>query len=367
MKDSVSIIDKYKGAIIQIATPYSTGTGFYLRDFKCIVTNEHVVRNNKEVVIQSRLLPKVLAQVCYLDPKYDLAVIRIPDGHHLEGIAFDKSGAVPREGQRVIALGHPFGLKFSATQGIISSMLHHEDEIRYIQHDAALNPGNSGGPLMDEHGHLLGMNTFIIREGQNIGFALPAEYIKAALQDWQSSGTLRAVRCFSCNQIVQDRESKEQDKFCPFCGYEIQLISHIQNYEPFGVFKTVEEVLVQTGIDVTLARRGPAHWSFSWGSARIYVSYHENSGMILTEVYMCELAGNRIADLYDFLLKENAGFFGTTFSVKENIITLSLIVYDQFLESHFFALEMKELLHAADRYDDILIQKFGAVPVHLED
>lgn len=129
--------------MIQIATPFSIGTGFFLKNENLIITNEHVVRNNKEVVIDGKGLQRVVSPVIYLDPKYDLAFIKSPEIHTLADIHLGDSSKVV-EGDQVLVVGHPFGLKYTATQGIISNTLHQQDDIQYIQHDAALNPGNSG-------------------------------------------------------------------------------------------------------------------------------------------------------------------------------------------------------------------------------
>jgi serine protease Do len=152
------VIDMYKDVVIQIATPYSTGTGFYLKKYDLIITNEHVVRDNVEVVIDGKTFEKQLTQVLFVDPKYDLAFLKTPEDNGMPEIEID--GLVElNEGDRVIAVGHPFGLKYTATQGIISNLLHQQQNVNYIQHDAALNPGNSGGPLINLEGKVIGVNT----------------------------------------------------------------------------------------------------------------------------------------------------------------------------------------------------------------
>lgn len=78
---------------------------------------------------------------------------------------------MPDAGDAVLACGHPFGYKFSITRGIISSVEYELGALSYFQHDAALNPGNSGGPLLSMDGHLLGINTFMV-DGDKI-LALP--------------------------------------------------------------------------------------------------------------------------------------------------------------------------------------------------
>lgn len=206
------IIELYKGAVIQIATPFSIGTGFFLKNENLIITNEHVVRNNKEVVIDGKGLQRVVSPVIYLDPKYDLAFIKSPEIHTLADIHLGDSSIVV-EGDQVLAVGHPFGLKYTATQGIISNTLHQQDDIQYIQHDAALNPGNSGGPLVNVNGEIIGVNTFIIKDGQNIGFSLPSQYLLDSIKDFRKGENPVAVRCDSCSNLVF--EHNKEKKYCP--------------------------------------------------------------------------------------------------------------------------------------------------------
>src|SRR5574338_619774 len=90
-----------------------------------------------------------------------------------------------KDGDVVVAIGHPFGLNYTATQGVISKVDRIRDGVKYIQIDAAINPGNSGGPLVNKNGEIIGINSFIIRGGDNLGFALPVNYLREALLLYQ--------------------------------------------------------------------------------------------------------------------------------------------------------------------------------------
>ena len=135
-----TILENYKNIVVQIATPYSTGTGFYLPDFELIVTNEHVIRDNQNAIIHGALLEKQLCKIVYLDQKYDIAFLRSNQAVTQVSAKLAMQPE-PKEGDAVMAIGHPFGLDFSATRGIVSSTIYDRNDINYIQHDAALNPG----------------------------------------------------------------------------------------------------------------------------------------------------------------------------------------------------------------------------------
>lgn len=352
------IIDSYRDLVIQIATPYSTGTGFLLEKQGVIVTNEHVIRDNNKVVVKGTAIDKTLARVIFADPKYDLAFLDIGD-IVIDGI--DVAFVNPEqlsEGDKVIAVGHPFGLKYTATEGIVSNKRHEEDGIHYIQHDAALNPGNSGGPLLNLSGQIIGVNTFIIKDGNNIGFSLPVKYLKDTLDIFLSKGKEEAVRCISCLNIIFNDEI--ENGYCIHCGSKVIRISEIEAYEPVGVNKTIELMLESSGYDIDLSRRGPNQWQIKKGSAVINVSYHTKSGLIIGDAFLGLLPSTNIKPLYSYLLKENNKLEGLTLSVKGQDIILSLLIYDQYLNVSSAEKLFNHLFEAADHYDNILVETYGA-------
>lgn len=355
---SREIISKIEEIIIQIATPFSTGTGFYLKEWNVIVTNEHVVRGNREVVVDGSKFDKQIVDVIYLDVKYDLAFLRSPMHHTMPEISIS-SGNQMGEGDRVIAAGHPFDLKFTATEGIISSLTHREDEIQYIQHDAALNPGNSGGPLVDMGGKIIGINTFIIQNGNSIGFSLPVSYLKQSLKAFLKGDGKNGVRCPSCQQITFEAE-KKQEKHCPVCGAPFAMISSIETYKPYGVCQTVEDMVVRLGFPVALTRKGPNNWSLKRGSTRINISYYEKTGLLVGDVYVCSLPDKNIGPLYRYLLEKNYGFRGMAFSISNQDIILSLLIQDQYLHAETMFSQFDKLLKVADEHDNIFVTQFGA-------
>lgn len=356
--NSREIISHYENVIIQIATPYSTGTGFYLRGANLIITNEHVVRGNKKVVIAGHSFKKQMVPVVYMDTRYDLAFISPPEGHDMPEI---EPGTMDDtdEGDRVIAIGHPFDLKYTATQGIISSLLHKEGDISYIQHDAALNPGNSGGPLVDQNGRVIGINTFIIENGNSIGFSLPVYYIAQCLEEFSKGNGASGVRCASCKHISFETGA-QSEKYCPSCGAAITLISHIHDYEPYGICQTVEEVISRLGYDVDLTRKGPYSWKVQKGSADVNISYYEKTGLLISDVYLCTLPDRGIEELYYHLLRANHGLEGISISLRDQDIILSLLIFDQFINKETMHRLFENLLTKADELDNYLVAAYGA-------
>lgn len=166
-----------------------------------ILTNLHVVRDAQKVEITLADEKSYTAKLIGYDEVYDLAVLRLdnpPSG--LRGLDFADSSQLA-VGQRVLAIGNPFGLHRTLTEGIISSLdraVRSSDKVLMrglIQTDAAINPGNSGGPLLDTAGRLVGINTAILSQSGDsagIGFAVPVNRIRQVLPDLIRTG--RVVR-----------------------------------------------------------------------------------------------------------------------------------------------------------------------------
>lgn len=350
-------IETYRDVIIQIATPHSTGTGFFLREPGLIVTNHHVVEGNRAVIIEGAKFKKQLAVVRYADRKYDLAFLDGPqNGPELPVVRLGV-GKTMRVRDPITAIGHPFGLKFSVKSGIVSNDREIMNNIPYLHIDAALNPGNSGGPLVDNDGDVVGINTFIIRDGDNIGFSLPVSFLNDSLDDFKKAGGDNSCRCPACSNVVS--ESTVDNGFCSFCGNRVSLPGAAEEYMPTGVPRTIEALITRTGHDVNLSRCGPNCWEINQGSAKINITYHENSGLMTADAILCQLPRENIKPLYEFLLRENQSNETITFSVHEQDILLSLLIYDRYLNEETGMQMLQLLFEKADHYDNILVEKYG--------
>jgi S1-C subfamily serine protease len=174
------------------------GSGFIVAPDGYALTNSHVVGHAREVRASLHDGRVVRARVVGDDPPTDLAVVRI-EASDLPHAPLDGERA-PRAGQLAIAIGNPMGFHATVTAGVVSGVgrsLHGRDGRlidNVIQHTAALNPGSSGGPLVDFRGRVLGVNTAILSYSQGIGFAVPAATAARVLPELLSRGRVRRAR-----------------------------------------------------------------------------------------------------------------------------------------------------------------------------
>ena len=181
-EDFSGIIEDAIKSVVTIRTDISQGTGFIISREGYIVTNYHVMENaNAATIISSDGQEHVVSIIGFND-ELDLALLKI-DGSY-ERIRLGNSNNV-QAGEKVIAIGNPLGLQFSVSQGIVSA-IHREGPNgleAYIQTDAALNPGNSGGPLINKEGRVIGINNCKVGGSESLGFALESNFIKEGINE----------------------------------------------------------------------------------------------------------------------------------------------------------------------------------------
>ncbi|MDE8345434.1 MAG: Do family serine endopeptidase [Acidocella sp.] len=169
------------------------GSGFIIDPSGIIVTNNHVVKDAKTVSVTLSDGVSYPAKVIGTDPKTDLAVLRINAGHPLPYVQLGNSADV-EPGEWVVALGNPFGLGGTVTAGIVSALgrdIGDGPYDKFIQIDAPINEGNSGGPLFDQRGNVIGINTAILSPSGGsvgIGFAIPSDMVKRVVSQLVANG-----------------------------------------------------------------------------------------------------------------------------------------------------------------------------------
>ncbi len=173
----------------------SLGSGFIFSKEGFIITNQHVIADADKITVRLSDRREFIGQIVAQDENYDLAVIKIPASDDLPVARLGDSGRT-EIGEWAIAIGNPFGLDRTVTVGVISatgrSDLGLTDNEAFFQTDASINVGNSGGPLLNASGEVIGINTAIISTGQGIGFAIPINTAKAIIRKWIAAEQLQS-------------------------------------------------------------------------------------------------------------------------------------------------------------------------------
>ena len=196
------------------------GSGFIIDEKGIVVTNNHVIDGAEDIVVQVNGEKKFKAKVIGADPLSDIAVLQIETKEKFIPVKFGDSDKA-RIGDWVIAIGNPFGLGGTVTSGIISArnrsigLSRYED---YIQTDASINSGNSGGPLFDMNGDVIGINTAILGRSGNvgIGFSIPSNSAKIVIDQLLEFGETKrgwlGVRIQDVTKEIADVENLDEPR-----------------------------------------------------------------------------------------------------------------------------------------------------------
>jgi len=177
------------------AERHALGSGFILDENGYIITNNHVVEGASEVKVQLDDRRELEAKIVGTDPQTDIALLKVDAGKSLPHVTLGDSDAM-RVGDDVIAVGNPFGLGGTVTKGIVSAIgrdINAGPYVDFIQTDAAINRGNSGGPLFDLDGKVIGVNSAIYSPNGGsvgVGFAIPSNIVKNVVAQLKDEGSV---------------------------------------------------------------------------------------------------------------------------------------------------------------------------------
>jgi S1-C subfamily serine protease len=226
------------------------GSGVLFTPDGFLLTNHHVIRGHKHVRVRLNDGREIMGRVVGADPWTDLAVVQAEDSG-LPHARFGDSTRL-RVGQLVVAIGSPYGFDSTVTAGVVSALGrtlrsitgHLVDNV--IQTDAALNPGNSGGPLVDGRGMVIGVNTAVILPAQGICFAIPINMAKHILPQLMQHG--RVVRGYlglhACNVPISP-ELVERYELSHKTGVEVRAVERDGPAEQAGILE--DDVIVSLG------------------------------------------------------------------------------------------------------------------------
>lgn len=350
-------LNNLSNSIFRINTAKGTGSGFYIKEHDLVITNYHVVNGFHEVCLEDKDRNRTAAKVVYVNPGSDLAFLK-GENISVEDTIKISPDVKPQSRDKALVLGYPFGMPFTVTEGIISNPDQMMGGDKYIQTDAAVNPGNSGGPMVDFEGNLLGVVVAKFDQADNMGFAVPVEKLLSALEHVNELTDSFSFGCHNCSSLVS-----EKTDHCPNCGTEID--EHIfDKAELSPIAIKVEEALKLLDVNPVTTRAGQEYWLFHQGSAEIRVFIYANNYLYATSP-LNDLPKAKLMEIYEYILTSDHDPY--RLAISENRIFLSYRVHlsDLFSQSEQEVINnLSGMAKLADDLDDLFVNDYGATMTH---
>lgn len=341
-------------AVYKVNHAGGSGSCFYLKSLGLFVTNYHVVEGFRRVALQDNDRNAFLANVVLVNPDLDIALLK-GDGDFsaLPEIALPERGEVSI-GQRINVGGYPFGMPFTVTEGTVSSPKQLMENHYYIQTDAAVNPGNSGGPMLNDKGELVAITVSKFNDADNMGFGIPVDTLRTLLDTLEGLDTdAFHVQCGSCDELIDHPE-----EYCPSCGDKLPE-NVFKEYSLTDLAVFCEEAIRDMGIDPVLARVGYESWKFHKGSSEIRMFVYQRSYLFCTSPINV-LPKKNLEPVLTFLLGDDHGPYKMGIEGNQIYIAYRVHISDVFSEH---GTEVKknltDLAFKADELDNYLADTFG--------
>ncbi|MFV0505237.1 MAG: trypsin-like peptidase domain-containing protein [Bacteroidales bacterium] len=347
-------INSYTPWVYKINTSEGTGTGFAIKGEELVITNYHVVGRAKQVGVESVFKDRYLGRVMYVNPKVDLAFIKVDGLNTVESqITLNRDAKVNTK-DRLVVLGYPFGMPFTVTEGIVSSAEQNLEGVKYIQTDAAVNPGNSGGPMISDNGDLVAITTSKFNNADNVGFGITLESLTKDLDNYKRNNISKySLACPSCRGLVF-----EATEYCPSCGGELDK-KIFREEELDDLQKFVEDGISRLGINPIVTRYGQFYWEFHNGSSLIRIFLFKNSYLFATSP-INNIPEQNSEALYDYILSESVKPYKLGICENEIYVSYRVHLSDIFSENNDkIKEELTNLISKADELDDYLYNTYN--------
>jgi len=285
-------MENIQKSIFKIITASGTGTGF-------------VIAYKKD---------RFVANVVMANPKVDLAFLHIEGFENTETTITLQENIEVANTNKIYIHGYPFGMPYTVTEGIVSSVNQPMGARHYLQTDAAVNPGNSGGPMLNTQGNVVAVTTSKFTEADNVGFGIKHIDLIKEINDFSFVDQSYRVKCNSCDTYIE-----QQTEFCSNCGNDMD-ISIWEEFEKSHFAKFVEESLVELGMNPVLGRAGRDYWEFHQGSALVRIFVFKRDYLVATSP-MNKLPKQNLKELTEYLLQDNVAPY--SLGISDNKIYLS--------------------------------------------
>ena len=341
-------------SVFKVTHSGGSGSCFYLKNYDLFVTNYHVVEGYRTVAVHDNDRNPYLAKVVLVNPALDIALLAAEGDFSAlpeMTLAADDSLTI---GRKVYVAGYPYGMPFTITEGSVSSPKQLMDGKYYIQTDAAVNPGNSGGPILNDAEEVVGVTVSKFTQADNMGFGIRVETLHGLLESLgELDRTAFQVQCGSCEELIC-----EEEEFCPLCGDKLpEGVFDERELSPLGGF--VESAIREMGVNPVLARDGYDSWLFHKGSSEIRIFVYDGNYLFSTSPINL-LPKKEVENVLDYMLSEDFGPYKLGIEGRQIYIAYRIHLADITDESEDeIRKNIVGLALRADEMDNMLVERFG--------
>lgn len=339
--------------VFKVTHSGGSGSCFYLKKYGLFVTNYHVVEGFHTVALHDNDRNPYLGRVVLVNPALDIALLAV-EGDFTSLPELNLAEKESQAGNKIYVAGYPYGMPFTITEGSVSSPKQLIDGKYYLQTDAAVNPGNSGGPMLNDNGEVVGVTVSKLTEADNMGFGIRVETLRKLLETvGELDRTVFQVQCGSCDELIA-----EEEEFCPSCGDKLpEGVFEERKQSPVGEF--VESAIAQMGINPILARNGYDSWLFHQGSSQIRIFVYDGNYLFSTSPINL-LPKREVEPVLDYMLSEDFGPYKLGIDGRQIYIAYRIHLADITDESQEeVRRNIVNLALRADEMDNMMVERFG--------
>jgi len=312
-----------------------------------------VVNQFKQVSLEDHNGNCFLADVILTNPFEDIAFLKTAEGFDVPHLPLHTTMQINR-GDKVYVAGFPFGMPFTVTEGVISAPNQLMGERNYIQTDAAVNPGNSGGPILNASGEVIGITTSKFNNADNMGFAVPVSTLTKAFESLPNiKENSTNLVCYSCSALIH-----EKSEYCNNCGHTID-VKFFNEPVLTDLAMFCEQAISELGVNPVIARKSYESWQLNVGSALVRLFVYNHDYLYATSP-INQLPSQNMAALLEELVSKEVTPYKLGIHDKEIFVSYRVHISDVFSKQNA---EIKKnltgLFSKANELDDYFQEKFG--------
>ncbi len=340
--------------VFKVTHAGGSGSCFYLKSCNMFVTNYHVIKGFHAVAIHDSERNPYLAKVVLANAVLDIAFLAVEhDFSNLPALSLAEDETLSIGGKIHVA-GYPYGMPFTMTEGTVSAPKQLLNGQYYIQTDAAVNPGNSGGPILNEKEEIVGITVSKINQADNMGFGIRVENLRKVLETvHELDRDTFHVQCESCDELIST-----SDEYCSSCGEKLPE-GIFEEYHASPLTEFCEGAIEQMGINPILARDGYEAWCFHKGSSEIRVFVYNKAYLFMVSPVNL-MPKKDVEKVLDYMLSTD--FHPYKMGVDGRQIYLMYRIHLSDITEKYedsIRQNMVNLAMTADEMDNMLVEQFG--------